>query len=48
LNRQLGFRSSPVIVFAAGAFTILPLEELVVLLGGAPPQFSFLNQELET
>jgi hypothetical protein len=31
-----------VIVFAAGAFTILALEELVVLLGGAPPQFSFL------
>jgi len=43
LNRQLGFRSSPVIVFAAGAFTILPLEELVILLGGHPPQFSFLH-----
>jgi hypothetical protein len=43
LNRQFGFRSSPVIIFAAGAFTILPLEELVVLLGGQPPQFSFLN-----
>jgi hypothetical protein len=41
LNRQLGFRSSPVIVFAAGAFTVLHLEELVVLLGGKPPQFSF-------
>jgi len=41
LNRQFGFRSSPVIVFAAGAFTILHLEELVVLLGGKPPQFSF-------
>jgi hypothetical protein len=41
LNRQVGFRSSPVIVFAAGAFTILPLEELVVLLGGKPPQFPF-------
>ena len=41
LNRQFGFRSSPVIVFAAGAFTILPLEELVVLLGGKPPQFLF-------
>ena len=41
LNRQFGFRSSPVIVFAAGAFTILQLEELVVLLGGKPPQFSF-------
>jgi hypothetical protein len=41
LNRQLGFRSSPVIVFAAGAFTVLPLEELVVLLGGKPPQFLF-------
>jgi hypothetical protein len=44
LNRQFGFRSSPVIVFAAGAFTILPLEELVILLGGAPPQFSFLSR----
>lgn len=44
LNRQFGFRSSPVIVFAAGAFTILPLEELVALLGGAPPQFSFLSR----
>jgi hypothetical protein len=41
LNRQFGFRSSPVVVFAAGAFTILHLEELVVLLGGKPPQFSF-------
>ncbi len=41
LNRQFGFRSSPVIVFAAGAFTILQLEELVVLLGGKPPRFSF-------
>jgi len=41
LNRQFGFRSSPVIVFAAGAFTILHLEDLVVLLGGKPPQFSF-------
>jgi hypothetical protein len=41
LNRQSGFRCSPVIVFAAGAFTILPLEKLVVLLGGKPPQFLF-------
>lgn len=41
LNRQFGYRSSPVIVFAADAFTILHLEELVVLLGGKPPQFSF-------
>ena len=41
LNRQFGFRSSPLIVFANGAFTILHLEELVVLLGGKPPQFSF-------
>jgi hypothetical protein len=41
LNRQFGFRSSPLIVFAAGAFTILHLEELVALLGGKPPQFSF-------
>jgi hypothetical protein len=43
LNRQIGFRSSPIIVFAAGAFTILRLEELVMLLGGQPPQFSFIN-----
>jgi hypothetical protein len=43
LNHQFGFRSSLVIVFAAGAFAILHLEELVVLLGGKPPQFSFLN-----
>lgn len=48
LNRQFGFRSSPVIVFAAGAFTILPLEELVMLLGGAPPQFSFLGRRAES
>jgi hypothetical protein len=41
LNRQFGPRSSPVIVFAADAFTILPLEELVILLGGQPPKFSF-------
>lgn len=44
LNRQFGLRSSPVIIFAAGAFTVLPLEELVILLGSAPPQFSFLNR----
>jgi hypothetical protein len=44
LNRQLGFRRSPVIVFAAGAFTILSLEEVISLLGGAAPQFSFLSQ----
>lgn len=47
LNRQLGFRSSPIIVFAAGAFTILPLEELVVLLGGKPPRFSFSGRGAE-
>jgi hypothetical protein len=47
LNRQLGFRSSPIIVFAAGAFTILPLEELVVLLGGKPPQFPFSRRGIE-
>ena len=47
LNHQIGFRSSPVIIFAAGAFAILPLEELVVLLGGAPPQFSFLSTGLQ-
>ena len=44
LNRRFGFRSSPVIVFAAGAFAILPLEELVVLLGGKPPLFPFSSQ----
>jgi len=41
LNRQFDFCSSPVIVFVAGAFTILHLEELVVFWGGKPPQFSF-------
>ena len=45
LNRRFGFRSSPIIVFAAGAFTVLHLEELVVLLGGKPPQFSFCSPE---
>lgn len=39
LNRRFG--SVPVIVFAAGAFAVLHLEELVSLLGGAPPKFSF-------
>lgn len=39
LNRRFG--SVPVIVFAAGAFAILHIEELVSFLGGAPPQFSF-------
>jgi hypothetical protein len=48
LNRQIGFRASPVMIFAAGAFTVLPLEELVFLLGGAPPQFSFLSRRVET
>jgi hypothetical protein len=47
LNRQLGLRSSPVIVFAAGAFTILPLEELVILLGGKPPQFLFSRRSYD-
>jgi hypothetical protein len=43
LRRELtgSFGSVPVIVFAAGAFTVLHIEELVSLLGGAPPQFSF-------
>jgi len=41
LDRQLGFRCSPVIVLAAGAFTALHLEELAVPLGGKLPQFSF-------
>jgi hypothetical protein len=48
LNRQLGPRCSPVIVFAAGAFTILPLEELVAFLGGKPPLFSFLSSGVQT
>ncbi|MCX6068239.1 MAG: transposase [Chloroflexi bacterium] len=48
LNRQYGPRSSPLIVFAAGAFTILHLEELIVLLGGKPPQFSFLAPRTPT
>jgi len=48
LNRQFGFRSSPIIVFAAGAFTVLQLEELVVLLGGKPPQFSFAKRGADT
>jgi len=48
LNHRFGFRCSPVIVFAAGAFTILPLEELVILLGGKPPQFLFSRQGFET
>lgn len=47
LNRQFGPRSSPVIVFAAGAFAILHLEELVILLGGQPPQFSFFKPGAE-
>ena len=43
LRRELSrrFGSVPVIVFAAGAFAVLHIEELVGLLGGAPPQFSF-------
>ena len=48
LNRQYGPRSSPLIVFAAGAFTILHLEELIVLLGGKPPQFSFIAPKTPT
>jgi hypothetical protein len=39
LNRSFG--SLPVIVFAAGAYAVIHLEDLVVALGGAPPQFSF-------
>lgn len=39
LNRRFG--SVPIIVFAAGAFAILHIEELVSLLGGPPPQFAF-------
>ena len=39
LNRRFG--SVPVIVFAAGAFAVLHIEELVSLLGGAPPKFAF-------
>lgn len=39
LNRRFG--SVPIIVFAADAFAILHVEELVEVLGGFPPQFSF-------
>jgi len=45
LNHQFGFRSSLVIVFAGSAFTILPLEELLVLLGGKPPEFMFSRRD---
>jgi hypothetical protein len=48
LNRQNGLCSSPLIVFAAGAFTILHFEELIVRLGGKPPQFSFLAPKTPT
>jgi hypothetical protein len=43
LRRQIAprFGSVPVIVFTAEAFTILHIEELVALLGGKPPHFSF-------
>lgn len=39
LTRQYG--SVPIIVFAAGAYAVFHIEELVVLLGGKPPQFAF-------
>lgn len=39
LNRRVG--ATPIIVFAAEAFAVLPIEELVALLGGQPPLFSF-------
>lgn len=39
LNRRFG--SVPIIVFAAQSFAILHVEELVEVLGGFPPQFSF-------
>lgn len=39
LNRRFG--AVPIIVFAAESFAILHVEELVEVLGGFPPQFSF-------
>jgi hypothetical protein len=43
LRRQLTprFSSLLVIVFAADAYAVLHLEELIQLLGGKPPKFSF-------
>ena len=45
LNNSFG--AVPVIVFAAGAFAVLHIEELVTLLGGHPPQFSFRRPPTE-
>ena len=39
LNRRVGL--APIIVFAAEAFAVLHIEDLVALLGGQPPLFSF-------
>ncbi len=44
---QVGLRSSPVIVLAVDAFTILQLEDLFVLLGGKPSQFSFGKRDAD-
>jgi hypothetical protein len=44
LRRKMStrFGSVPIIVFAGEAYAVLHIEELVTLLGGAPPRFSFL------
>jgi hypothetical protein len=43
LRRQLRprFGSNPIIVFTADAYAVFHLEELILLLGGKPPKFSF-------
>ena len=43
LRRQLTprFGTNPIIVFTADAYAVLHLEELIQLLGGKPPKFSF-------
>ncbi len=47
LRRELNehFGSVPIIVFAKDAYAVLHVEELVHLLGGKPPKFSFLPNE---
>ena len=39
---RIRFGSVPIIVFAGDAYAVLHIEELVTLLGGAPPRFPFL------
>lgn len=50
LRRQIApsFGSVPVIVFTTEAFAVLHIEELVLLLGGKPPQFSFWKSPTNT